>query len=66
MFVSCKHANNAAITEVIDLTKNHYPVIFNTGFTYDAPGSAVSGQVYTLKWDTNKTNIIYDNTGKVA
>jgi len=64
--VSCKHANSQAITEVIDLTNKPYPVIFSTAFTYDAPGSAVSGQSYKLKWDTNRTNIIYDDTGKVA
>lgn len=65
-FVSCKHANSKGVIELIDLTNKQYPVIFDTAFTYDAPGSAIANQLYRLKWDTNKTNIIYDNTGKIA
>lgn len=51
---------------MLDLTAKPNPVIFSTAFTYDAPSSAVAGQMYILKWDTSKANIVYDNTGKVA
>lgn len=63
-FVSCKHGSSLAQTIVFDYTNRQTPTIFDTAFAYE--GSLPTGQIYKLKWDTNKTNVVYDETGSLA
>lgn len=63
-FVSCKYGSSMAQTVVFDYTNKQMTTIFDTAFSLE--GSVPTGQVYTLKWDQNKTNIIYDTTGSLT